>query len=117
MPDSNEPNLPLTPLTHAVLVALGGGEHHGYALLEEIADVTDGAVRPGTGTLYAALRRLQDEGLIEDSGREPEPGEDSRRRYYRLTRLGRRTARAESMRLSRLVDVARRRNLLPESTP
>lgn len=105
--------LPLTPLSHAVLLALAEGELHGYAILQEVERLTDGAVRPGTGTLYAALQRMLTEGVIEDAERVPGPEEDQRRRYYRITALGREVARAEARRLQRILEVARERRLAP----
>ena len=105
--------LPLTPLSHAVLLALAEGELHGYAILQEVERLTDGAVRPGTGTLYAALQRMLSEGVIEDGGRTPGPEEDQRRRYYGITSLGREVARAEARRLERVLEVAREKRLAP----
>jgi len=107
--------LPLTPLSHAVLLALAEGELHGYAILQEVERLTDGAVRPGTGTLYAALQRMLSEGVIEDGERAPGPDEDQRRRYYRITGLGREVARAEARRLERVLEVAREKRLAPAS--
>ena len=105
--------LPLTPLSHAVLLALAEGALHGYAILQEVERLTDGAVRPGTGTLYAALQRMLSEGVIEDADRTPAPDEDQRRRYYRITALGREVARAEARRLERVLEVAREKRLAP----
>lgn len=102
-------SLPLTPLSHAVLLALADEDRHGYGVIKEVERQTGGALRPGTGTLYAALQRLQEEGLIDDSPREPGPGEDARRKYYRLTDRGRRLAGAEALRLARLLGEARRK--------
>lgn len=104
--------LPLTPLSHSVLVALADADRHGYGIIKEVVRQTEGTLRPGTGTLYAALQRLQDEGLIADSPREPGPDEDQRRKYYRLTTRGRALAEAETHRLARLVAVARQKNLV-----
>lgn len=111
-PDDLSEQLPLTPLTHAVLLALADADRHGYGIIKEVVSQTEGTLRPGTGTLYAALQRLQDDGLIADSPREPEPGEDRRRKYYRLTRRGRALAGAETRRLARLVAVARHKELV-----
>lgn len=105
-------SLPLTPLSHAVLLALADEDRHGYGIIKEVERQTDGALKPGTGTLYAALRRMQEEGLIEDSPREAGPDEDQRRRYYRITGTGRAVARAETLRLARLVAVARDKELV-----
>jgi DNA-binding PadR family transcriptional regulator len=102
-----------TPLSHAVLLALADEDRHGYAILKEIERQSGGAVRPGTGTLYAALQRLTDEGLIAEAPDAADPDDDPRRRYYRLTSEGRAAAAAETRRLARLVQVAGEKNLLP----
>jgi len=95
--------LPLTPLSLGILLALAQEDRHGYAILKEIERDSGARVRPGTGTLYAALQRMTDEGLIEASALQPEDGGDARRRYYAITRLGKSVAGAELKRLSRLV--------------
>jgi DNA-binding PadR family transcriptional regulator len=95
--------LPLTPLSLAILIALATEDRHGYALLKEIERQSGGRIRPGTGTLYAALQRMLEEGTIGPSERRPGPEEDARRRYYAITPLGRAVARAEVARLGRLV--------------
>ncbi len=105
MPNAAESFLPLTPLSLAVLLALADAERHGYAILKEIERESEGRIRPGTGTLYAALQRMVDEGLIEESGGVSEEV-DARRRYYGITALGRQVARAEVRRLARLLDLA-----------
>jgi DNA-binding PadR family transcriptional regulator len=107
--------LPLTPLSHAILLALVDEDRHGYGIIKEVERQTQGTVAPGTGTLYAALRRMQEDGLLADSEREPGPDEDQRRKYYRITERGRDVARAETLRLARLVAVAREKALLAES--
>lgn len=105
--------LPLTPLTHAVLLALLDEDRHGYAIIKEVERVTAGAVVPATGTLYAALQRMQEDGLLAPPRRPTSPEEDPRRRYYRITSLGRRVALAESRRLARALQVASDKALLP----
>lgn len=105
MPNAAESFLPLTPLSLAVLLALADAERHGYAILKEIERESEGRIRPGTGTLYAALQRMMDEGLIEESGGVADEV-DARRRYYGITALGRQVARAEVGRLARLVELA-----------
>src|SRR6187431_1183261 len=100
--------LPLKHSTYQVLLALGDGEAmHGYAVMQAIAEMTDGREAILPGTLYAALARMVDEGLVEES----EPRDDASggppRRYYRRTNFGRAVARAESERLRALLDVAR----------
>jgi len=98
--------LPLTPLSHAVLLALADRDLHGYALVQEVVRQTSGALEPGTGTLYAALQRMQADGLIADSETLPRADEDQRRKYYRITAFGRDVARAEVRRLARVLEVA-----------
>src|SRR5688572_15590783 len=108
MPESSVP----TPLSHAILLALLDADRHGYGIIKEVERQTEGALRPGTGTLYSALQRLQDEGLIAESSRRPSPDEDQRRKYYRITAAGRASARAETLRLMRIVAVARDKAIL-----
>jgi DNA-binding PadR family transcriptional regulator len=96
-----------------VLLALGEGAAHGWALIKRIHELTEGRTDPSSGSLYLAMARLENGGLIEESA--APAGEDARRRYYRLTRLGRAVAQAEARRLARLVGHARAWNLLGES--
>lgn len=107
-------HLPLTDLAFTLLVTLKDREVHGYALLKELRART-GRSRLRTGTVYAALARLQDEGLVEESPAPTAPpdDEDARRRYYRLTTGGLGVARAEAARLDELLRLARDKNLLP----
>ena len=107
------PRSDVTQLTMAILLSLAGGDLHGYALLQDIERQTEGELTPGTGTLYAALQRLMDDGLITEPPGLPGPDEDQRRRYYRITRAGREVARAESGRMQRVLDLARERSLGP----
>jgi DNA-binding PadR family transcriptional regulator len=109
--------LPLTPLSHAVLLALADGALHGYAIMKDLEEQTGARVRAGTGTLYAALQRMMDQGLIVEADRPPDPAEDTRRKYYALTELGRLVARAEARRLSDVLILARRKRLGPEPIP
>jgi len=95
--------LPLTPQQFHILLALEGGDRHGYGIILHVAQRTDGALRMGTGTLYTAIARLVALELVADTGRE-----DDRRRYYRLTALGRRVLVAETARLEALVRDAHR---------
>ena len=95
------------------LVALADGEKHGYAILKEIARRTDGRVRLSAGTLYALIKRATADGLIVESNERPDPAlDDERRRYYRLTSLGRRVAAGEIARLESIVEMARAKNLV-----
>jgi len=104
---------PLTPAVFQILLALAGGERHGYGIMKEVAASTGGRMRMGPGTLYGTIKRMLAVGLIEESGERPDPElDDERRRYYRLTALGRRLAVAEAERLDALVQVARAKRLL-----
>lgn len=110
---SAESHLPLAPATFQILLALADGDRHGYAIMKEIAERTDGDVRIGPGTLYGALKRLLESGLVEETGEQVDPRlDDERRRYYRLTKLGRLVARAEAQRLDAMVRAARRKRLI-----
>src|SRR5512138_383905 len=89
--------LPLSTVAFHILLALAEGERHGYAIKREMARGTDGRVNPGPGVLYSTIRKLLDQGLIEESEDRPSAHlDDERRRYYRLTRFGRDVARAEA---------------------
>lgn len=110
--------LPLTPATLNILLALAGGERHGYAVLREVAERTGGATRLGPATLYRSLKQMLERGWIEESARRPDPElDDERRRYYRLTDFGRRVATAEVSRLDALVSAARSKGLAPPFDP
>jgi DNA-binding PadR family transcriptional regulator len=105
--------LPLTPATFHILLALGNDERHGYAIMQEVEEATEGQLRLGPGTLYGAIKKLLADGLIEETAERPDPSlDDSRRRYYRLTKNGARVASAEAERLSQMVKLARRKKLL-----
>jgi DNA-binding PadR family transcriptional regulator len=104
--------LPLTPGVFHILLAVADQDRHGYGIILDVAERTDGAVRLGTGTLYTAIARLLEQNLIEESDERPAQDEDDdRRRYYRLTRFGRDVANAEARRLSALVRMARARGI------
>lgn len=104
--------LPLAPAFLHILIALGEGERHGYAIMQEVSERTAGQVRMSPGTLYGSIKRMLADGLIEEltSG---SAGADERRRYYRITRFGRRVAAAEADRLSTLLAQARSSGLVP----
>ena len=105
--------LPLTPAVFHILLALSDGEKHGYAIMRVVEETTQGRMVLGPGTLYGAIKRLLRSGLIVESDYRPDPViDDSRRRYYRLTDLGREVLIAESERLADLVEYARRKDLL-----
>jgi DNA-binding PadR family transcriptional regulator len=103
----------MTPLTYQILLALADQERHGYGIIKEIEDRGGGASAPSTGALYLALQRMSRDGLIEEAPDES-AGSDSRRRFYRLTQLGRTEAEVESARLASLVATAKDKDLLPE---
>ena len=117
-PRSVEAFLPLTPPMLHTLVALADGDKHGYAILKEIARRTDGSVRLSAGTLYALVRRATADGLILETDERPDMAlDDERRRYYRLTTLGRRVAAAEIERLESIVEMARTKKLVHRPRP
>jgi DNA-binding PadR family transcriptional regulator len=107
-------DLPLTPLTMAILLSLAGEDMHGYTLMREIHRQTDGTLSPGTGSLYAALQRLMEDGLIVESPELPAPDEDQRRKYFRITEAGRDVAAAEAGRMMRVLDIARGKAIVPD---
>src|SRR5919109_4008300 len=106
--------LPLTPVSFEILLALAGGEQHGYAVMLDVERRTSGAISLHAGSLYRALNRLLEAGLIEELEERPDPAhDDERRRYYRLTARGLDVARGEARRLELLVEAARQRRVLP----
>lgn len=91
-----------------VLLAIGPEERHGYAIMAEVARMTDGAVRLGPGAIYTSIKRLLDDGLIAESDDRPDPDlDDQRRRYYRVTALGQAVAAVNVRQLEALVNAAR----------
>ena len=102
--------LPLTPPVFHILLALSEGERHGYAIMQEVAADTGGSLLLGPGTLYGCLKRMLAAGLVEESDERPDQElDDERRRYYRMTALGRSTVRAEASRLAGAVSAAKAR--------
>lgn len=109
--------LPLHRDTFHILVSLADRDRHGYAVMQDVLDRTDGALRLSPSSLYVAIRRLLGQGLIEELAERPDPEhDDERRRYYRLTATGRSVAVAEARRLERLLGDARATGLLPRRT-
>ena len=103
-----QPSAALTAAEFQVLVALADGEKHGYAIGKEIAARTDGQVQLRAATLYTVIKRLLENGLIEEDAARPDPElDDERRRYYRLSASGRRAAEGEARRLEATVKQAR----------
>jgi DNA-binding PadR family transcriptional regulator len=100
--------LPLKPNWFQILLCLAPGEQHGYAIMQEVLARTGGKVKLWPATLYGTLKRLIEADLIEESGERPAPDlDDARRRYYRLTPLGRRVLAAECERLEDMVRLIR----------
>jgi DNA-binding PadR family transcriptional regulator len=107
--------LPLPLAVLHILLALSDSERHGYGVMQEVAAFTEGRVRLGPGTLYGAIKRMLADRLIEEIGDRPDPSiDDERRRYYRMTGLGRQVLTAELERLAQLVDLAKSRGMLSE---
>jgi len=105
--------LPLTPAMFHILLALADRDLHGYEIMREVAERTEGKVRLGPGTLYGSIKRMLNDDWIEELDERPDPElDDERRRYYRLSKFGRRVAVAEAERLAQLVKVARTKKLL-----
>lgn len=108
--------LPLSPTLFHILLALGDGELHGYGIMRAVQEHTGGRVRLGSGALYDSIKRLLTNGfIVECEGRSALKEDDERRRYYRLSPLGRQVVGAEAERLAQLVEVARTKNLFPET--
>jgi len=104
---SAEGHLPLPPPIFHMLLALSDGERHGYALKREILKRTEGKLSLGAGALYGSIARMLERGFIVESCERPDPHlDDERRRYYRITPLGRRVAQAEAQRMRKLVTLA-----------
>ena len=102
-----EKRLPLSPAVFHILLAIADQDRHGYAIIQEVERRTDGQVRLSSGTLYAAIRRLLDSGMIRETQRRPAPEtDDGRRRYYRMTAFGASVVSAETKRMSDLVELA-----------
>ena len=104
--------LPLAPAFFHILIALGDGERHGYNIMQDVSERTGGRVRMSPGTLYGSIKRMLAEGLIEELTTGA-AGADERRRFYRITRFGRRVAAAEAERLASLLAQARSSGLVP----
>ena len=106
--------LPLQPATFHILLALADEDRHGYAIIQDVAARTGGELKLSAGTLYRSIQRMLEQGLIVEPRERPEPElDDERRRYYRITPLGRAVAEAESRRMAQLVRMARDRGFAP----
>jgi DNA-binding PadR family transcriptional regulator len=99
---------PLTPPVFHILLALAREERHGYAIMQDVEQQTEGSLQLGPGTLYGCIKRMLAAGLIEESGERPDPGiGDERRRYYRITPAGTRAAKAEARRMATALAAAK----------
>ncbi len=108
--------LPLSPQVFHILVALAGGDQHGYAIMQDVAARSGGKLRLSPGTLYGSVKRMLEQGLIAELRQNERPSgadDDERRRYYRLTPRGRKVARAEAARLAEALEHARAYGLAP----
>jgi DNA-binding PadR family transcriptional regulator len=106
--------LPLTPAVLHILLAVADEDRHGYAIMQEVARLTDGAIRMGPGTLYGTVKRMLAADLLEETDERLDPDlDDERRRYYRPTKLGRRVLKAEITRITALVSAARAKKVTP----
>ncbi|MGO9260979.1 MAG: PadR family transcriptional regulator [Bryobacteraceae bacterium] len=109
--------LPLSPQVFHILVALAGGDQHGYAIMQDVAARSGGKLRLSPGTLYGSVKRMLEQGLIVElraNQRPTEQDDDERRRYYRLTPFGRKVAKAEAARLAEALEQARVYGLAPK---
>lgn len=116
-PKKDEPSdfLPLHKDTFDILVSLSDRDRHGYSIMQDIAARTGGRHRLSPSTLYTAMRRMLEDGLVEELEERPDPEhDDERRRYYRITRFGRKVALSEARRLERLLADARATGLVPK---
>ena len=115
MPDpKTDTLLPLPTAVFHILIALADRDRHGYSIMQDVAARTGGKVQLSAGTLYSSIRRMLEQGLIDELTESPDPSStDERRRYYRLTRFGKRVAAAEVERLNALLQQARATGLVP----
>lgn len=106
--------VPLTPAVFYILLALATEDKHGYEIMKQVKHDSQGQVTMGSGTLYGSIKRMLTDALIEEAGERPDPAfDDERRRYYRLTDLGRSAFLAELQRYHEVVSLANQRRLLP----
>jgi DNA-binding PadR family transcriptional regulator len=107
--------MPLPPVTFHILMAVAQDDRHGYAIIQDVEARTDGELRLNAGTLYRAIQRMLEQGLIVETRERPAPAlDDERRRYYRITPFGAAVARAETRRMAQLVRLARAQGFSPE---
>jgi DNA-binding PadR family transcriptional regulator len=107
---------PLTPAVFHILLALAGGERHGYGIMKQVEQDSQGKVKMGPGTLYGSLKRMLDAGLVRESDKRVDPEmDDERRIYYAITGEGKKALEGELARIDQLVNLARKRKLLPKT--
>lgn len=112
--ETSKPLSPLTPAVFYILLALASRERHGYEIMKQVRQDSAGQVKMGTGTLYGSIKRMLADGLIEEAGDRPDLAlDDERRRYYRLSELGRQAFTAELQRYTQVVALAEQRRLSP----
>ena len=115
--DNPEALLPLSPAAFHILLALVGKERHGYGIMQETAQSSEGKIKLGPGTLYRSIQRMLELGLIVETRNRPAPAiDDERRRYYRIAPLGKAVAEAEAGRLRDLLKMARLCGVAPRTT-
>ncbi len=103
---------PLTPAVFHILLSLADGEKHGYGIMKHVELQTKGGIKMGPGTMYGSIKRMLAAGLIEETEERPDPElDDERRRYYRLTAVGRKVAVAETQRLTQVLKIARQKHI------
>jgi DNA-binding PadR family transcriptional regulator len=107
---------PLTPAVFYILLALATGEKHGYEIMKQVKKDSGGKVKMGSGTLYGSIKRMLADELIEETDDKATPTtDDERRRYYKLTALGRHALDIEVQRYVDAVSIARRRSIIPDT--
>ena len=112
----NPENTPLTPAVFYILLALANGEAHGYAIMKQVRDDSEGKVKMGNGTLYGSLKRMLADQLIEAAGDRVDPAlDDARRSYYQLTAAGRRVLNFEIQRYLNIAALIEQRQLGPRT--
>jgi DNA-binding PadR family transcriptional regulator len=119
VPDDLQHLLPLTPAVFFILFALADGEKHGYAIMQSVSRISDNQFRMGPGTLYTTIQRLLDLDLIEETenaGGRGRSDNESRRRYYKLTRTGKTVLTADISRMESVVRLARDKKLVPKAS-
>ncbi len=115
--DKRDPQtlLPINAPVFHILLALSDGDLHGYGIMQEVTEHSEGQIKLGPGTLYGAIKRLLSDGLIVEVDERPDPElDDQRRRYYRLTDFGQKVLQAEVRRMEKMLSVAQSKRLIPK---